>query len=170
MTGSGQRPVLSCSCHARYAAYWSRGSDGLLQPTARNAVYQELIRAENLIDRMVQGDEDWISFDQKDLDADGNEVGALVGVVSSVLAMIRDGATHVGVATDHTVESFRNDLWADYKDGVFEGRPDIFLKVLNPATGKTTKSKVYEELSGELADDDSEEVMDLGDVEFPAGE
>jgi len=54
--------------------------------------------------------------------------------------------------------------WANYKDGVFEGRPDIFLKVRNPATGETTKSKVFEELSGELAEDDSEEVMDLGDI------
>jgi len=53
---------------------------------------------------------------------------------------------------------------ANFKDGVFEDRPDIFLKVRNPVTGKTTKSKVFEELSGELADDDSEEVMDLGDV------
>jgi hypothetical protein len=51
-----------------------------------------------------------------------------------------------------------------YKAGPFEGRPDIFLKVLNPTTGKTTKSKVFEELSGKMADDDSVEVMDLGDT------
>jgi len=54
--------------------------------------------------------------------------------------------------------------WAEYKDSVFDGRPDIFLKVRNPTTGKTTKSKVYYDLSGELSDDDSEEVMDLGNV------
>jgi hypothetical protein len=54
--------------------------------------------------------------------------------------------------------------WANYKDSVFEGRPDIFVKVRNPTTGKTTKSKVFEDLSGKLADDDSEEVMDLGDI------
>ena len=72
---------------------------------------------------------------------------------------------YLGTATTDEDGRFQVDFtWADYKDGVFEGRPDIFLKVLNPATGKTTKSKVYEELSGELADDDSEEVMDLGDV------
>jgi hypothetical protein len=53
---------------------------------------------------------------------------------------------------------------ANYKNGVFEDRPDIFLKVRNPATGKTTKSKVFVELTGELTDDDSEEIMDLGDV------
>jgi 5'-3' exonuclease len=43
--------------------------------------------------------------------------GALVGVLNSVLEMIEDGGTHVGVATDHVIESFRNELWADYKTG-----------------------------------------------------
>jgi 5'-3' exonuclease len=47
----------------------------------------------------------------------GQEVGALRGVVGSVLALIEDGATHVGVATDHVIESFRNDLWPGYKTG-----------------------------------------------------
>jgi len=50
-------------------------------------------------------------------DAEGNEIGAVRGVVSSVLALLRDGATHVAVATDHVVESFRNDLWHGYKHG-----------------------------------------------------
>jgi 5'-3' exonuclease len=50
-------------------------------------------------------------------DADGREVGAVRAVVSSILNMIRDGATHVGVATDHVIESFRNDLWPGYKTG-----------------------------------------------------
>ncbi|HYM15730.1 MAG TPA: 5'-3' exonuclease H3TH domain-containing protein, partial [Dehalococcoidia bacterium] len=49
--------------------------------------------------------------------ADGTKVGAVRGVVWSVLGMLRDGATHVGVATDHVVESFRNGLWAGYKTG-----------------------------------------------------
>ena len=49
--------------------------------------------------------------------ADGTEVGAVRGVVSSVVAMLGDGATHVGVATDHVIESFRNDMWPGYKDG-----------------------------------------------------
>jgi 5'-3' exonuclease len=40
---------------------------------------------------------------------------AAAGVVASTLALIEDGATHVGVASDHTIESFRNDLWAGYK-------------------------------------------------------
>jgi 5'-3' exonuclease len=50
-------------------------------------------------------------------DADGREVGAVRGVLHSILAMIRQGATHVGVATDQVIESFRNDLWPGYKTG-----------------------------------------------------
>jgi 5'-3' exonuclease len=49
------------------------------------------------------------------LDDDGIEVAATRGVVGSILAMLEQGATHVGVATDHVVESFRNDLWLGYK-------------------------------------------------------
>ena len=45
------------------------------------------------------------------------EVGAVRGVLTSVLAMINGGATHVGVATDHVIESFRNRLWPGYKTG-----------------------------------------------------
>lgn len=43
--------------------------------------------------------------------------GAVVGVLNTVLQMIEEDATHVGVATDHIIESFRNDLWAGYKTG-----------------------------------------------------
>lgn len=43
--------------------------------------------------------------------------GAVVGVLNTVLRMIEDGATHIGVATDHVIESFRNTLWDDYKTG-----------------------------------------------------
>ena len=50
-------------------------------------------------------------------DADRREVGAVRGVLASVLGMIRGGATHVAVATDHVIESFRNDLWPGYKTG-----------------------------------------------------
>jgi 5'-3' exonuclease len=49
------------------------------------------------------------------LDADGIEVGATRGVVQSVFTMLADGATHLGVATDHVIESFRNDMWPTYK-------------------------------------------------------
>jgi 5'-3' exonuclease len=51
-------------------------------------------------------------------EADGTEVGAVRGVLASVLGMInRGGATHIGVATDHVIESFRNALWPGYKTG-----------------------------------------------------
>lgn len=48
-------------------------------------------------------------------DANGMEVAAVRGVLTSLLGMIKRGATHVGVATDHVIESFRNDLWPGYK-------------------------------------------------------
>jgi len=48
-------------------------------------------------------------------DADGIELGAVRGVVGTVLMMLEEGATHLGVATDHVIESFRNDLWPGYK-------------------------------------------------------
>jgi len=60
-------------------------------------------------------------------DADGREVAAVRGVVSSVLAMIRSGeATHLGVATDHVIESFRNRLWWGYKTS--EGVPPQLMQ------------------------------------------
>jgi len=58
---------------------------------------------------------------------DGAEVGATRGVITSLLSMFDDGATHVGVATDHVIESFRNDLWPGYKRG--EGiDPDLLAQ------------------------------------------
>jgi 5'-3' exonuclease len=48
-------------------------------------------------------------------DATGVEIGAVRGVVGSIRGMLNGGATHVGVATDHVIESFRNDLWPGYK-------------------------------------------------------
>ena len=48
-------------------------------------------------------------------DATGAEIGAVRGVVGSIRGMLNGGATHVGVATDHVIESFRNDLWPGYK-------------------------------------------------------
>jgi len=48
-------------------------------------------------------------------DAAGREVGATVRAVGSLFALLERGATHVGVATDHVIESFRNDLWPGYK-------------------------------------------------------
>jgi 5'-3' exonuclease len=51
------------------------------------------------------------------LDAGGRNVAAVRGVVASVLGVINSGVRHVGVATDHVIESFRNDMWAGYKTG-----------------------------------------------------
>jgi len=45
------------------------------------------------------------------------ERGAMVGVLGSLVQLLESGATHVGVATDHVIESFRNELWPTYKDG-----------------------------------------------------
>src|SRR5690348_14933098 len=60
-------------------------------------------------------------------DKNGREVAAVRGVLASVLGMIKGGATHIAVATDHVIESFRNDLWAGYKTG--EGiEPDLLAQ------------------------------------------
>src|SRR5437899_9490415 len=58
-------------------------------------------------------------------DASGQEFGAVRGVLTSVLSMIERGATHIGVATDHVVESFRNNLYSGYKTS--EGVPPELL-------------------------------------------
>ena len=62
----------------------------------------------------------------------GNDkpLGAVNGVLNSVLEMIETGATHIGVATDHVIESFRNELWADYKTG--EGIDPVLLAQFHP--------------------------------------
>lgn len=58
---------------------------------------------------------------------DGREVGAVRGVLTSVLGMTNGGAKYLGVATDHVIESFRNRLWPEYKTG--EGiDPDLFAQ------------------------------------------
>ena len=56
--------------------------------------------------------------------------GAVVGVLHGVLQMIEEGATHIGVATDHVIESFRNKLWPDYKTG--EGIERALYKQFHP--------------------------------------
>lgn len=58
-------------------------------------------------------------------DSNGQEIGAVRGVLTSVVSMIEGGATHIGVATDHVVESFRNDLYPGYKTS--EGVPPELL-------------------------------------------
>jgi 5'-3' exonuclease len=59
--------------------------------------------------------------------------GAVVGLLHSVLEMFEKGATHLGVATDHVIESFRNDLWPDYKTG--EGIEPALLAQFHPLEG-----------------------------------
>jgi 5'-3' exonuclease len=56
--------------------------------------------------------------------------GAVVGLLHSLLEMIEKGATHLGVATDHVIESFRNDLWPEYKTG--EGIEPALLAQFHP--------------------------------------
>ncbi len=56
--------------------------------------------------------------------------GAVIGVLHTVLQMIETGATHIGVATDHVIESFRNDLWPGYKTG--EGIEPALLAQFHP--------------------------------------
>src|SRR5450631_3880996 len=60
-------------------------------------------------------------------DSAGQEVAAVRGVLASLMGMLGAGATHVAVATDHVIESFRNDLWPGYKTG--EGiEPDLWAQ------------------------------------------
>jgi 5'-3' exonuclease len=87
--------------------------------------------------------------------AQGAEVAAVRGVVGSVFGMLSEGATHVGVATDHVIESFRNDLWPGYKTG--EGvDPDLWsqawpLEVALTALGVTVWAMVEDEADDALA-------------------
>jgi 5'-3' exonuclease len=61
---------------------------------------------------------------------DGREVGAIRGVLGSILDLIEDGATHLAVATDHVIESYRNELYAGYKTG--EGIDPILWSQAHP--------------------------------------
>jgi len=55
--------------------------------------------------------------------------GAVGGVLRGVLQLINDGATHIGVATDHVIESFRNDLWPGYNAKISDEAFDTFFDV-----------------------------------------
>jgi 5'-3' exonuclease len=59
--------------------------------------------------------------------ADGREVGAVRGVLTSMLGMINSGTRYIGVATDHVIESFRNRLWSGYKTGAGID-PDLYAQ------------------------------------------
>ena len=64
------------------------------------------------------------------LDRDGREVGGMRGVLASLLGMLDGGTTHMAVATDHVIESFRNELWPGYKTGA--GIPPELLAQFEP--------------------------------------
>src|SRR5271170_6979745 len=84
--------------------------------------------------------------------AAGQEVAAVRGVVSSVLQLLGEGATHVGVATDHVIESFRNDLWPGYKTG--EGvDPDLWSQAWPLETALTALGVVVWPMIEVEADD-----------------
>ena len=85
----------------------------------------------------------------------GQEVGATRGVLYSVLTMIEEGATHVGVATDHVIESFRNGMWAGYKTGagvdpLILGQFDLLEDALS-AMGVTVWAMVDQEADDGMA-------------------
>ena len=92
--------------------------------------------------------------------ADGKPIGgATVEVYDKDLL----SSDHLGTANTDSDGRFRVAFqWSDYKS-IFEGRPDVFLKVTDPGSGKHLKSEVYSEVRGTLGDDDVE-TMDLGEV------
>src|SRR5438477_4237200 len=79
--------------------------------------------------------------------------GAVSGVLHSILEMIETGAIHVGVATDHVIESFRNDLWPDYKTG--EGIEPALLAQFQPLEESLTAMGVVVWPMIELEADDA---------------
>ena len=88
-------------------------------------------------------------------DVNGQEIGAVRGVLTSVVSMIEGGVTHLGVATDHVVESFRNDLYPGYKtsEGVQEQLLAQFpvLEAALEAMGVMVWPMVYFEADDALA-------------------
>ncbi|MGH7701110.1 MAG: 5'-3' exonuclease [Gemmatimonadales bacterium] len=79
--------------------------------------------------------------------------GAVIGVLGTVLQMIETGATHIGVATDHVIESFRNRLWAGYKTG--EGVEPALLAQFHPLEDALTAMGVAVWPMTELEADDA---------------
>jgi 5'-3' exonuclease len=81
--------------------------------------------------------------------------GAVAGVLGTVVQMLETGATHIGVATDHVIESFRNDIWPGYKTG--EGIEPVLLQQFHPleealvAMGVSTWAMVELEADDALA-------------------
>lgn len=107
-------------------AYLARSVDG--QKPAYRAEAQQL---KNMIIHLVDGTYELYRHFyglRRATNGAGAKFGAAVGVLNTVLQMIESGATHIGVATDHVIESFRNDLWPGYKTG--EGiDPDLWAQL-----------------------------------------
>jgi len=80
-------------------------------------------------------------------------LGAALGVLRTVTQMLETGATHIGVATDHVIESFRNDLWADYKTG--EGIERALWAQFHPLEGALVAMGVTTWAMVELEADDA---------------
>ena len=97
-------------------------------------------------------------------DINGQEIGAVRGVLTSILSMIERGATHIGVATDHVVESFRNDLYPGYKtsEGVAPELLSQFLVLEEAleAMGVVVWPMIYYEADDALASAASKAALD----------
>ena len=79
--------------------------------------------------------------------------GATIGLLSGILQMIEEGSTHLGVATDHVIESFRNELWDDYKTG--EGIDPVLWAQFHPMEEALTSMGVVVWPMIELEADDA---------------
>jgi 5'-3' exonuclease len=79
--------------------------------------------------------------------------GAVIGVLNGILQMIEEGAMHIGVATDHVIESFRNELWPDYKTA--EGMEPALYKQFHPLEKALTSMGVVVWPMVELEADDA---------------
>lgn len=86
--------------------------------------------------------------------ADAGPTAAAAGVVASTLELVADGATHIGVASDHVIESFRNDLWPGYKTSAGMDRRLLaqipVMEQLLEACGFTVWAEVEHEADGAL--------------------
>ena len=93
---------------------------------------------------------------------DGPLTGAQVEIYDKDL-LIND---HLGSATTDTDGCFQVSFtWADYKDGPYEDKPDVFLQIKKPNSSSSIKTAVYDELKGTL-DENDVEVYDLGVIEI----
>ena len=94
-------------------------------------------------------------------------LGAVSGVLQTVIQMLEQGATHVGVATDHVIESFRNGLWKDYKTG--EGIEPALLAQFHPLEKALAAMGVAVWPMIELEADDGSRPKIRGSTKFASG-